>query len=520
MILSQKFNMSSISRRAALATGAATVAALTSKRFATASQATDSQTIAIDPTPQHSLSPYLYMQFMEPLGATDGSVEAAWDNINDVWREDVIAATQELAPSMMRWGGIFSDYYRWREGVGPRTSRKPMTNLLWGGLESNQIGTAEFVDFCRQVKADPLMCVNFESDGRQRFMHAREGVRTGDAAEAAAWVAYCNQPDNAERLAHGIKQPYSIGHWQIGNETSYDKRGFNLETASRKTLEFSQAMRKVDPDIKLIAWGDDGWGARMMEVAGEYINYIAFHQMFDPDDRKNPVLGKLNYRVDPDKTWDVLMKAVNIHEKKIVETRQRMDGYDVPLALTECHFDILDRDRGDVNSAWATGVAYARILNLHERHGDKLKIATAADFCGNRWQNNAVMIPTPNHSGPAFLMPVARVMSLYRRYSGKDFVSVTGQPAGLDITSSRSDEKIYLHVVNINRDKSVHAKLSLAGLNALSGQALQISVPPEQEITQFNPDLLNPKQLDFQVDQAWDFPAASVTAIELDCTIA
>ena len=118
--------------------------------------------IVIDPTPKHELSPYLYMQFMEPLGATDGSVEAAWDHNKSRWRPDVIAATQALGPTMMRWGGIFADYYRWREGVGPRSQRVPMLNLLWGGIESNQIGTAEFVDFCRQVQADPLMCVNFE----------------------------------------------------------------------------------------------------------------------------------------------------------------------------------------------------------------------------------------------------------------------------------------------------------------------------------------------------------------------
>ena len=39
--------------------------------------------IRIDPTPLFELSPYLYMQFMEPLGATDGSVEAAWDHLRD-----------------------------------------------------------------------------------------------------------------------------------------------------------------------------------------------------------------------------------------------------------------------------------------------------------------------------------------------------------------------------------------------------------------------------------------------------
>ena len=80
--------------------------------------------IPVDPTPRFELSPYLYMQFMEPLGATDGSVEAAWDHLRDDWRDDVVEVTRELAPPMLRWGGIFADFYRWREGVGPATTRR------------------------------------------------------------------------------------------------------------------------------------------------------------------------------------------------------------------------------------------------------------------------------------------------------------------------------------------------------------------------------------------------------------
>ncbi len=150
--------------------------------------------LVINPVPGFELSPYLYMQFMEPLGATDGSVEAAWDHLAEQWRDDVVAVTKELAPPMMRWGGIFADFYRWREGVGPREARPAMVNLLWGGVESNQIGTGEFVDFCRRVGADPLICVNFESDGRQQYTRYRNSVRTADAKEAAAWVSYCNDP--------------------------------------------------------------------------------------------------------------------------------------------------------------------------------------------------------------------------------------------------------------------------------------------------------------------------------------
>src|SRR5688572_28684206 len=153
-----------------LAAGATAAAAMLPARARASSE--QDATLELDLKPRYELSPYLYMQFMEPLGVTDSSVEAAWDHRRDAWRPDVIEATRDLEPTMMRWGGIFTDFYRWREGVGPRDKRPAMMNLMWGGLESNQIGTAEFVDFCRQVNADPLMCVNFEGDGRDQYKFA------------------------------------------------------------------------------------------------------------------------------------------------------------------------------------------------------------------------------------------------------------------------------------------------------------------------------------------------------------
>ena len=92
--------------------------------------------LAVDPQSTFELSPYLYMQFMEPLGTTDSSVEAGWDFEKDCWREDLIEVTRQLAPTLIRWGGCLSSFYRWKEAVGPRNQRVPMLNLLWGGVET------------------------------------------------------------------------------------------------------------------------------------------------------------------------------------------------------------------------------------------------------------------------------------------------------------------------------------------------------------------------------------------------
>ena len=125
--------------------------------------------IVIDPKPLFDISPDLYMQFMEPLGTTDGSVEAAWNYEADDWRKDLIDVVKDLSPDVVRFGGLFSRYYKWREGVGPAQKRPVMRNYAWGGIESNRVGTHEFAGFCRRVGAEPLYCVNFLSDGEQQY---------------------------------------------------------------------------------------------------------------------------------------------------------------------------------------------------------------------------------------------------------------------------------------------------------------------------------------------------------------
>jgi len=473
-------------------------------------------TLKIDPEPKFKLSPWLYMQFMEPLGVTDSSVEAAWDHSTNRWRDDVIQVTRELAPGMIRWGGCFSSYYKWKEGIGPRDKRKPMFNILWGGMESNQIGTAEFVDFCRQVGADPLMAVNFESDGQADWaLNKRGEIRKGDALEAAEWVDYCNNPSNKLRIKHGIKDPLTIKIWQLGNETSYGKNRFNLETAAQKTVEFSKAMRKIDPTIKLIGWGDSGWAPKMIEIAGEHIDYIAFHHMFNPSqDIKNSSLRDNEFRKDPGATWEILMDGYKAHEKKIKGIREEVSSFNKRLAMTECHYSIPGRNRCVVLSTWAAGVSYARFMNLHERHGDLLKIATAADFCGTRWQVNAIMIPVPG--GKSFMMPVAKIMSFYRKYSGDQYLDVSDVPDGLDITASISGNKIFLHVININRAIPVSLRLDVDRLNIVSAKAYELSTDPEFEIIKYENDPLIPKERELIINEPVSFPAASVTAVELN----
>lgn len=471
--------------------------------------------ITINPKAKFKISPFLYMQFMEPLGTADTSVDAGWDFVKEEWREELIDAIKYLKPTMIRWGGCFASYYKWREAVGPQEDRIPMYNLAWDGLYANKVGTREIVGMCRRVLAEPLMVVNMESDGRKNWAYPKAGIcRLGDADEAAQWIDYCNNPDNALRHLHGDKNPYNIKYWQIGNETSYDPKGFGCEETSEITLKFAREMRKADPNIKLIAWGDDGWAPRVCEVAGEEIDLIAFHYHFSAP-KGSPLYGT-KYREDFALTWDYMMKTCDDLNDKINSMRADVLPYGKKLAMTEGHYALEGRNRCDVLSSWAAGVAYARALNVQERHGDILDIATMADFFGNRWQVNALMIPTPfRKNKKIYLQPVGWVMALFGKHIGDESISV-GEVSGLDITASRTQNRIYLHVVNIDMNTAVKTTLKIKGKKILKATAYEIAADPQLEITEMIPDAFKPHARAMLKNGEWTFPAASVTAVEID----
>lgn len=459
------------------------------------SGAAETNAIVVDPKPLFELSPWLYMQFMEPLGATDSAVEASWDYDADDWRKDFVEAARDLAPGAIRFGGLFSRYYKWREGIGAPEKRPPMRNFVWGGMETNRVGTHEFVDFCRRVGAEPFYCVNFLSDGEKRY-----AARTGDAREAADWVSYANDK--------GLK----LKLWQIGNETSYGTVCFTKEEAIARTIEFARAMKQRDPSVRLIGWGDRGrdgnlWAPDMEKQAGEHLDFLAIHMMGQNPKRPDTVLKGLRYQQDPARAWEELIELSDAIERRVTEIEQATRK---PIAVTEGHLSLSPHNANPILYEWLSAVYHARSMNIYQRHGERVRIATAADFQGNRWTNTAVMVPTPR--GRSFLMPAGSIARLFRRHNGTHGVAVKSSPAGLDIAASRAGSKLFLHVANVDYRRSVEATFP----GAAGGRVFEIApVDLRTYVNQDQPDVFRPRESAIQ-GATWRFPAGSVSAVELD----
>jgi alpha-N-arabinofuranosidase len=181
------------------------------------------------------------------------------DNVEGMDPE-MVAMSRQLKTPIVRFGGNFTSAYHWRDGIGPIDKRVSMLNIAWGMPEYNQFGTDEFLAFCRLIGAQPQIALN---------------LGTGTAEEAASWVEYVNRH-------WGDHQGGAL--WELGNELWADFQvGYpTLSRVPERTKLFSAAVRKTDPNARLIATGADPdgfteWNAAQLTNAPDAFQYLSTH---------------------------------------------------------------------------------------------------------------------------------------------------------------------------------------------------------------------------------------------------
>jgi alpha-N-arabinofuranosidase len=200
---------------------------------------------------------------------------------DDGLRRDVIELAREMGVTAVRYpGGNFVSNYEWEDGVGPASERPTRLDLAWRQIETNAFGLGEFMTWIREVGAEPVMAVNLGT----------RGVR-----EARDLLEYANYPGGTRwsdlRVKHGVREPYGIKVWCLGNEMDgpWQIGGKTAEEYGRLAFETAKAMRRVDPDIELVACGSSNphistyasWEAAVLEHCYDQVDYISAHVYYD-----------------------------------------------------------------------------------------------------------------------------------------------------------------------------------------------------------------------------------------------
>lgn len=429
------------------------------------------------------------------------------DNLSG-FRRDVIEVVRAIKPPNVRWpGGNFVSGYDWREGVGPRDKRPPRWDRAWGAWEMNDMGTDEFMDFCRLLDTEPYICVN-----------AGEGT----PRQAAEWVEYCNGgPDTAMgamRKANGHPDPYNVLLWGTGNEIWGDWQLGHVGpvTHGLTAVELARAMRSVDPRLKLVLCGVDGdsygdWNRKLLPIAGAYHDYLAVHYY------KNA-----SFADPPEVMYEAVVTAPDDVEERLRHTfeiiKEKLPDRPIPIAFDEWNVSYArtgkknpDAEQPPLGDAlFEAGVFHAMI-----RLGDRVTLANLAQLV------NVLGLLRVSDTGvlktPGFLAFQMYAPYFYGRAQN---VTVPEDLKGLvDVVAVQSDDGSRLAIGLINRslDRAHTVTLQIHGFEGRRVQQMRINADSIEAMnTWAHPDTITIATDSPAWSPRWELPAHSVTTLLLE----
>ena len=245
-------------------------------------------TVTIDPESHRGeIDRRLFGSFVEHMGRCvyTGIYEPDHPSADaDGFRSDVAELVRELGITVVRYpGGNFVSGYRWQDGIGPKEQRPRRLDLAWRSIETNQVGTDEFLRWAGRMGVEPMMAVN---------------LGTAGILDAAALVEYCNVAGGTHwsdlRRSNGSADPYGVKLWCLGNEMDGPWQTGHMDATEygKLALQAANAMRLVDPTIELVACGSSShqmptfgyWESTVLEHTFDAVDYVSMHAYYQEHD--------------------------------------------------------------------------------------------------------------------------------------------------------------------------------------------------------------------------------------------
>ena len=479
------------------------------------------------------IAPEIYGHFCEHLGGVfyDGlwvGPDSPIENIHG-FRKALVDSFRKICPPVLRWpGGCFAETYDWRDGIGPREKRPRRLNWWYnndGRVESNQVGTHEFIDLCRLVGAQPYFAANMTS---VTPLHIRD------------WMEYCNMPAHEttladERAQNGDEQPFGVRYWGIGNENWGGGGNMTAEMCAREFMRCATVCRSVPGQKALVACGANGhdvaWTREMMRTMhakGCMPEALSVHYYCGTAGTPQEFT---------ESQWYELLRKADFMRRIVDDHRAAMDEFDperrVSLFVDEwgCwHQEGTGPSKGknlfEQQSNLRDAVVAALTLNLFNNRCDVVGMSNVAQLCNNL---HTLYLASGEH----FLeTPTYFVYDLFKAHQGARQLETLvdcgcagpddGEAPLCQVSASASqaqDGSVTLTLANLSVTDSADVRLDALG-GALTGMA-EISTlcaaDPHTCNTFENPHAVRPvrESRPFASGDTIRLPAASVVSVHI-----
>jgi len=419
------------------------------------------------------IEPAVYGHFVEHLGA--GVYGGLWVGPESPipntrgWRNDLLQALKRVGVPVMRWpGGCFADDYDWRDGIGDPAKRPVRLNKWWGGLESNRVGTHEFMDLAELLGSEVYIATNMGSMPPRAMAEWLEYMMEGGKTTLAE-----------ERRRNGRDKPWTVKYTGIGNESW--GCGGNMRPEYQSDLHNQYATFVRGATLRA-ASGDGESSDHLVEVlmsrSGRHMDAFTLHYYTLPGDwgKKGDALG---FNAD---AWAKTLKTAMGIETRIDAVSRIMDKHDKDkrVALYVDEWGTWYDTPAGAPALWQQNslrdaMVAALSFNVFHRHTERVKQTNIAQLVN-------VLQALALTDGPRMLLtPTFHTFDMYRPFKGATPLKATLEsprwkqgdhelPA-VDVSVARgADGKLHLALVNLDPTRPARVTTNLK--SAAQGQVL------------------------------------------------
>ncbi len=429
------------------------------------------------------INPEIYGHFSEHLGRCiyEGlyvGEDSDIPNVNGM-RKDVVDALKEMQIPVLRWpGGCFADEYHWKDGIGPKETRKKMVNTHWGGVvEDNSFGTHEFFELCEQL-------------GCKTYVNGNVG--SGTVQEMSEWVEYMTfdgvSPMAELRRKNGHEKPWKIDYFGVGNENWGCGGSMTPEYYGNLYRRYQTYVRHYDhaAPIQKICCGAN--------VADYFWTEGVLKTCFELPQPNNIPTGymdglSLHYYVHPG-GWDNKGSATEFDEAVWYKTMAKALYME---ELIERHGAIMDRYdpekkigmMGDEWGCWFDGepgtnpgflyqqntmrdaVVASVSMNIFNRHCDRVKMACIAQMV------NVLQSVILTEGPKMILTPTYHVFHMYRHHQDAELVESCID--GNRMIGTGADNQVPFLNESVSVDKDGYVNVTVANLSTKEDAPVEMS---------------------------------------------
>lgn len=173
-------------------------------------------------------------------------------------RIDLMQKLGDMKPAFLRLpggnyleGNTIAERFDWKRTVGA-ISQRPGHQGPWGYRSSDGMGLLEFLEWCEDLRMQPLLAVfaGYALNGEHVVAGPELQPFVQDALDEIEYVTGDkNTKWGAQRAADGHPAPFKLEYVEIGNEDGFDRSG----SYDGRFGQFYDAIKARYPTLKLIA---------------------------------------------------------------------------------------------------------------------------------------------------------------------------------------------------------------------------------------------------------------------------